>query len=214
MRETHLVSAMVMNPTTISEAEQALAGGQPAAAIEMFRSHISQNPADQQVLDTLERLFLAVEQGRYYVEFFRDIQKNSPEEPQHLLNLARAYSKTNKDSLAVVQLQKLLRADGSQRDGWSELALCYIRLNKQELAQRALNSLLDLHPNYDQAHVERVRVLLDAGEAREAMANAIFSLECKGISSEVRDWLENISGYLELNLQPDPGVLAVPKGLR
>ena len=202
-----------LDPSLISKSEELIAAGQTVPAIELFRPDAIAHPSSQHCFSQIQRLFLGIDQGRYLVDFYRDLQKSDPENLNHLLNLAKVYSVTGKDSLAVVQLQKLLRADSGLKDGWMELALCYIRLGKQELAQRALNSLLDLHPGCTEAHVERVRVLLQAGDTQEALANTIFSLESKELTAALRNWLEEIDEHLELNLQPSTQLLASQAGL-
>ncbi len=204
---------VTLDPSLTTKAEEMIAAGQPAAAIELFRSVASSQPCDLQAFSTVQRLFVGIDQGRFLVDFYRDLQKSEPENIHHLLNLAKVYSSTGKDSLAVVQLQKLLRADSGLKEGWTELAMCYIRLNKQELAQRALNSLLDLHPECSEAHVERVRVFLLAGDTQEALANTIFSLESPAVNSQLRTWLEEIDEHLELNIQPSSQLLAAQTGL-
>jgi tetratricopeptide (TPR) repeat protein len=181
--------------------------GRLESALELFRQRLMIDPFNAKIHKWIYGLLLGPDQGRGLVEFYRDIQKNHPEDWRHLVNLGRAYSRTGKDSLAVVQLQKLLRSDSSLLEVWMDLAHCYLRLEKTELALRALNSLIELHPEHAQAHVERVRLLARAREFDEAAASAVFSLECKELPAHVREWLEEMDLYLEAGQAPSEDLI-------
>ena len=181
--------------------------GKLDAALDLFRQRLVQSPFNQKIHKWIYGLLLGPDQGRGLVEFYRDIQKAHPEDWHHLVNLGRAYSRTGKDSLAVVQLQKLLRADSSLQEVWMDLAHCYLRLEKSELALRALNSLIELHPEHAQAHVERVRLLAKGHEYDEAAAAAVFSLECSQLPVHVREWLDEMDIYLEAGRDPGEDLL-------
>lgn len=181
--------------------------GKIPAALEKFRERLLQDPLNIRINGWIYSLLLGPEQGRGLVDFYKDLQKANPDDWRHLVNLARAYSKTGKDSLAVVQLQKLLRNDPTLRDVWMDLAQCYRRLDKVELALRALNSVIDLHPSFSEAHIERVRLLAKSGELEEAAAAAVFSLDCQELDTTLRDWLEDMDASLEDGQMPDQDLL-------
>lgn len=142
------------------------------------------------------------EESRQLIDFYRQLQRVHPDDWRHLVNLARAYSATGKDSLAVVQLQKLLRTDSALLEVWMDLALCYQRLKKTELALRALNSAIDIDPSFEEAHLARVRLLIATEEYEEAAAAVVFSLASDRLSPEVVGWLEQLDEFLESKLQP------------
>jgi tetratricopeptide (TPR) repeat protein len=191
----------------LKQADQLILEGRLETALDLFRSRLAQEPTDKKIHDWIFSLLSAHDQGRGLVDFYRDVQKTHPDDWRHLVNLARAYSQTGKDSLAVVQLQKLLRTDSTLREVWIDLALCYQRLDKLELALRALNSLLDLHPDCSEAHTERVRLLVRSGDLQEATAAAIFSLEVSNLEPPVRDWLEEVDLVLEVGDTPNEDLL-------
>ena len=191
----------------LSLADKYALQGQLESALELFRQRLIVNPFNPKIHKWIYGLLLGPDQGRGLVEFYRDIQKANPDDWRHLVNLGRAYSRTGKDSLAVVQLQKLLRSDSSLLEVWMDLAHCYLRLDKSELALRALNSLVELHPEHAQAHVERVRLLARAKEFDEAAAAAVFSLECKQLPANVREWLEEMDLYLEAGHPPQDDLI-------
>ncbi|MBI3926323.1 MAG: tetratricopeptide repeat protein [Armatimonadetes bacterium] len=178
-----------------------------------YRQRLEQNPADAEVHQAVCFLLSDPAQSRRLIDFYRHLQREFPDAWQHQLNLARAYSQTGKDSMAVVQLQKLLRNDPTLTDVWMELARCYYRLQKVELALRALNSVLDVRPDFCEAHLERVRLLVDSGDLEEAAAAAIFSLEAEGLSRSVRDWLEEVDALLESGQNPPADVMSRSAGL-
>lgn len=157
----------------------------------------------QQVYDALS----GQDEARALIDFYRQLQRNNPDDWRHLVNLARAYSQTGKDSLAVVQLQKLLRSDPSLKEVWMDLARCYQRLKKVELALRALNSAIEVDPGFAEAHVERVRLLTSTDELEEAAAAVVFSLECEQLKPAVAEWLEEVDAHLESGYRPPDELL-------
>jgi tetratricopeptide (TPR) repeat protein len=142
------------------------------------------------------------DESRQLIDFYRQLQRVHPDDWRHLVNLARAYSATGKDSLAVVQLQKLLRTDSSLLEVWMDLALCYQRLKKTELALRAINSAIDIDPAFEEAHLSRVRLLIETQEYQEAAAAVVFSLGCDRLSKPVVEWLEKLDEFLESSIEP------------
>jgi len=192
------------------EANQLIMQGNVQGALSLFQAHLKDDPFDSKVTSLVDSLLLAPDQGRGLVDFYKDLQRSAPEDWRLLVCLARAYSKTGKDSLAVVQLQKLLRSDSQHPEVWMELAMCYRRLEKLELALRALNSLLDVQANYAPAHIARLRLLVEASDLMEAAAASIFSLEVKDLPQPVRDWLDKMNLQLEQGLRPSDELLHRP----
>ena len=190
-----------------TQANQMILQGDVEGALSLFKGHLKDEPFDPKVVGLVESLLLAPDQGRGLVDFYRDLQKTYPDDWRLVVSLARAYSKTGKDSLAVVQLQKLLRTDSQHAEVWMELATCYRRLDKIELALRALNSLIDIQPTHAPAHVARIRYLVEAGDLTEAAAASIFSLEVGGLEHAVRDWIDKVNLALEQGLRPDDDLL-------
>ena len=147
------------------------------------------------------------DESRQLIDFYRQLQRVHPDDWRQLVNLARAYSATGKDSLAVVQLQKLLRTDSSLLEVWMDLAQCYQRLKKTELALRAINSAIDIDPSFEVAHLARVRLLIETEEYQEAAAAVVFSLACDRLSQPIMEWLEGLDEFLESSLQPPAELL-------
>jgi tetratricopeptide (TPR) repeat protein len=85
-----------------------------------------------------------------------------------------------------------------------DLALCYQRLKKTELALRAINSAIDIDPAFEDAHLARVRLLIDTEEYQEAAAAVVFSLTSDRLSKEVVEWLEKLDEFLESSIPPPP----------
>ncbi len=190
-----------------SQANQLILQGDVEGALGLFKGRLKEDPFDVKVVELVDSLLLAPDQGRGLVDFYRDLQKTYPDDWRLVVSLARAYSKTGKDSLAVVQLQKLLRNESQHAEVWMELASCYKRLEKMELALRALNSLIDIQATYAPAHVARVRYLVEAEDLTEAAAATIFSLEVPGLSAPVRDWIDKVNLQLEQGVRPDDDLL-------
>jgi predicted Zn-dependent protease len=193
-----------------AEANQLILQGNVEGALNLFKEHLGLKPFDPHVLELVDSMLLAPDQGRGLVDFFRDLQKNNPDDWRQVVNLARAYSKTGKDSLAVVQLQKLLRTESQHAEVWMELATCYKRLDKTELALRALNSLIDIQAQYAPAHIARVRYLLEADDLEEAAAATVFSLEVPNLDPKARDWVDKVNLQLELGQRPDEDLVYRP----
>lgn len=198
---------MTESAEVATQANQLILQGNVEGALALFREHLKNDPFEPRVVELVDSLLMAPDQGRGLVDFYRDLQKNHPEDWRLVVGLARAYSKTGKDSLAVVQLQKLLRNESQHPEVWMELAICYKRLDKLELALRALNSLIDIQPNYGPAHVARVRYLIEADDLNEAAAASIFSLEVAGLTTSVRDWMDKVNLQLEQGLRPEDDLL-------
>lgn len=173
------------------------------AALQLLKAHLPQDPFDRQLSALADGLL----EGPALIEFYRDLHKSAPDDWRLVVVLAGAYSRTGKDSLAVVQLQKLLRTESDHPEVWMELAKCYKRLDKSELALRALNSLIDIQPDYAQAHVTRLRFLLEAGDLEEATAASIFSLEVRQLPPELLSWLDKVNLHLEQGLRPPEELL-------
>ena len=199
---TTLTSEQVAN-----QANELILRGQVEGALNLFKSFLGHEPFDPGVHDLVESMLRAPDQGRGLVDFFRELQKAHPDDWRQVVNLARAYSNTGKDSLAVVQLQKLLRSDSQQPQVWMELATCYKRLDKLELALRALNSLIDLQSNHTAAHHARVLYLVESGDLEEAAAATIFSLEVKDLPAPLKDWLDKVNLDLEQGKKPADDLL-------
>ncbi len=166
------------------------------------RDQLSADPFNLELNARIYEHFPLPDQSRELIDFFRQLQRVHPDDWKHLVNLSRAYSATGKDSLAVVQLQKLLRTDSGLLEVWMDLALCYQRLKKTELALRAINSAIDIDPSFETAHLARVRLLIETEEYYEAAAAAVFSLTSDRLSQPVIEWLEKLDEFLEANMQP------------
>lgn len=175
-----------------------------------LRDRLSQEPNNAALHERVYEMLSGPDNVRQMIDFYRQLQRSHPNDWRHLVNLARAYSKAGKDSLAVVQLQKLLRADPSLNEVWMELAACYTRLDKTELALRALNSAIDVDDSKPDAHVQRVLLLTKTEELEEAAAAAVFSLESKGLPGSVVEWLDDMDVYLEAGIKPPDDTLAPP----
>lgn len=171
------------------------------------RDGISGDPFNEDLNKQIYEHFPLPAESRQLIDFYRQLQRNHSDDWRHLVNLARAYSATGKDSLAVVQLQKLLRTDSSLLEVWMDLALCYKRLKKTELALRALNSAIDIEPSFEKAHLSRAKLLVETEEYEEAAAAVVFSLSSDKLSAPVVDWLEKLDEFLESHLDPPPELL-------
>ena len=184
-------------------ANRLILDGDVGGALALLKSHLLQNPLESRLTDLVDSLL----EGAGLIEFYRDLQKSAPDDWRLVVVLAAAYSRSGKDSLAVVQLQKLLRTDSDHPEVWMALAQCYRRLDKAELALRALNSLIDLQPQFPPAHVTRLLYLLESGDLEEATAASIFSLEVKELPAELRSWLDKVNLHLEQGLKPPAALL-------
>lgn len=171
------------------------------------RDGISGDPFNEELNAKIYEHFPPEEDARQLIDFYRQLQRNNSDDWRHLVNLARAYSATGKDSLAVVQLQKLLRSDSSLLEVWMDLARCYQRLKKSELALRALNSAIDIDPSFEKAHLARAKLLVETEEFEEAAAAVVFSLSSDQLSGSVVDWLEKLDEFLESKLPPPAELL-------
>lgn len=171
------------------------------------RDGISEDPFNEGLNGRIYEHFPQPAEARQLIDFYRQLQRIHPDDWRHLVNLARAYSATGKDSLAVVQLQKLLRTDSSLLEVWMDLALCYQRLKKTELALRALNSAIDIDPSFEKAHLTRAKLLVETDEFEEAAAAVVFSLSSDRLSKPVVDWLEQVDEFLESHMQPPEELL-------
>lgn len=198
---------MTESAEVATQANQLILQGNVEGALALFREHLKNDPFEPKVVELVDSLLMAPDQGRGLVDFYRELQKANPDDWRLVVSLARAYSKTGKDSLAVVQLQKLLRNESQHAEVWMELAICYKRLDKLELALRALNSLIDIQAVYGPAHVARIRYLIEADDLNEAAAASIFSLEVAGLNAPVRDWLDKVNLQLEQGLRPEDDLL-------
>lgn len=171
------------------------------------RDGISADPFNEELNARIYEHFPLPQESRQLIDFYRQLQRHHADDWRHLVNLARAYSSTGKDSLAVVQLQKLLRTDSSLLEVWMDLALCYQRLKKTELALRALNSAIDIDPSFEKAHLARAKLLVETEEFDEAAAAVVFSLSSDRLSKPVVDWLEKLDEFLESRLEPPSELL-------
>ena len=194
----------IKSPDEVAKsANRLILDGDVGGALALLKSHLLQDPLESKLTELVDSLL----EGAGLIEFYRDLQKSAPEDWRLVVVLAAAYSRSGKDSLAVVQLQKLLRTDSDHPEVWMALAQCYRRLDKAELALRALNSLIDLQPQYPQAHVTRLLHLLESGDLEEATAASIFSLEVKELPPELLSWLDKVNLYLEQGLKPPRALL-------
>ena len=171
------------------------------------RDGISADPFSEHLNQQIYEHFPLPAEARQLIDFYRQLQRSHTADWRHLVNLARAYSATGKDSLAVVQLQKLLRTDSSLLEVWMDLASCYQRLKKTELALRALNSAIDIEPAFEKAHLHRAKLLVETEEYQEAAAAVVFSLSSDQLSQPVVDWLEELDEFLESQLEPPKELL-------
>lgn len=176
------------------------------------RDQIAEEPFNEELNRQIYTHFPIPEEARNLIDFYRQMQRLKPEDWRHLVNLARAYSATGKDSLAVVQLQKLLRTDASLLEVWMDLADCYMRLDKSELALRAFNSAIDIDPSFEKAHLARVNLLIETGEFEEASAAVIFSLACSNLDKRVVELLESLDEFLESRITPPPDLVSQLSG--
>jgi tetratricopeptide (TPR) repeat protein len=171
------------------------------------RDGLGADPFSEELNAKVYSHFTLPENSRQIIDFYRQLQRAHSDDWRHLVNLARAYSATGKDSLAVVQLQKLLRTDSSLLEVWMDLAECYQRLKKTELALRALNSAIDIDPSFERAHLSRAKLLVETEEFEEAAAAVVFSLSSDKLSKPVVEWLEALDEFLESRIDPPKSLL-------
>ena len=176
------------------------------------RDGLAADPFGKDLNASVYEHFSLPDNSRQLIDFDRQLQRTYSDDWRHLVNLARAYSATGKDSLAVVQLQKLLRTDSSLLEVWMDLAACYQRLKKTELALRALNSAIDIDPAFEPAHLSRAQLLVETEEFEEAAAAVVFSLSSDKLSKPVVDWLETLDEFLESRITPPKELLESPPG--
>ncbi|ODT74261.1 hypothetical protein ABS71_05880 [bacterium SCN 62-11] len=194
----------IKSPDKVAQsANRLILDGDVGGALALLKSHLLQDPLETRLTDLVDSLL----EGAGLIEFYRDLQKSGPDDWRLVVVLAAAYSRSGKDSLAVVQLQKLLRTDSDHPEVWMALAECYRRLDKAELALRALNSLIDLQANFPKAHVTRLLYLLESGDLEEATAASIFSLEVKDLPAELLSWLDKVNLHLEQGKHPPEELL-------
>ena len=203
-------SAMKSPGGVSDRANRMILEGDLEGALRLLKSHLVQAPLDNKLVTLAGSLL----EGQASIDFYRDLHKLAPDDWRLVVQLAGAYSQTGKDSLAVVQLQKLLRNETDHPEVWMELANCYKRLEKSELALRALCSLIDIQPNYAPAHVARLRFLLDTKDLEEATAASIFSLEIQDLPTSLRDWFDKVNLQLEQGLMPTPELLGEDFGTK
>ncbi|MFA5506721.1 MAG: hypothetical protein WC314_11000 [Vulcanimicrobiota bacterium] len=177
------------------------------------RDGLAADPFGKALNESVYAHFSLPENSRQLIDFYRQLQRVYADDWRHLVNLARAYSATGKDSLAVVQLQKLLRSDSSLLEVWMDLAGCYQRLNKTELALRALNSAIDIDPSFESAHLSRAQLLVESKEFEEAAAAVVFSLSSDQLSKPVVEWLETLDEFLESQIPPPKELLESPPAI-
>lgn len=194
----------IKSPEEVAQsANRLILEGDVNGALALLKSRLLQDPLETRLTDLVDSLL----EGAGLIEFYRDLQKSGPDDWRLVVVLAAAYSRSGKDSLAVVQLQKLLRTNSDHPEVWMALAQCYRRLDKAELALRALNSLIDLQSNFPKAHVTRLLYLLESGDLEEATAASIFSLEVKDLPADLLSWLDKVNLYLEQGKRPPEELL-------
>lgn len=177
--------------------------------LDIIKEGLIADPFNKELNAQVYACFAAPDESRLLIDFYRQLQRGYPDDWRYLVNLSRAYSATGKDSLAVVQLQKILRNDPSLLEVWMDLATCYFRLNKIELALRTINSAIDIDPGFEEAHAMRVQMLIEAKEYQEAALAVVLSLTSQRLSEPMITWLESLDEFLESKLTP-PSSLAAP----
>lgn len=191
---------------TFAEAKAAADEGRAKDALgllaELLRHEVGYEPAHELVFELLHE----ASQNLELIEFYRDLLKEKLDDPDLTIYLSRAYAQGGKDSLAVLQLQKILKKDPSPK-AYAELARTYGRMNKIRMALEAINSAIAADPSYGVAHRERVRLLTASGEKDEAAVHAVDSLSCPEIDPETRAWLETADAFLEAGHNPPDRLL-------
>lgn len=163
----------------------------------LLREDVSYDPAH----DLDFEIFSDPSQNLELIEFYRDLLKEKADDPDLTIRLSRAYAQGGKDSLAVLQLQKILKKDSNPK-AFAELARTYGRMNKIRMALEAINSAIAADPSYGAAHRERVRLLTASGEKDEAAVHAVDSLACPQLDPDTRVWLETADAFLEAGHNP------------
>lgn len=186
---------------TFAEAKAAAGEGRAKDALallaELLRAEVGYEPAHDLVFE----IFSDPSQNLELIEFYRDLLKEKADDPDLTIRLSRAYAQGGKDSLAVLQLQKIIKKDSNPK-AFAELARTYGRMNKIRMALEAINSAIAADPSYGAAHKERVRLLTASGERDEAAVHAVDSLACPQIDADTRAWLETADAFLEAGHNP------------
>lgn len=191
---------------TIAEARGALAEGRAKDALGLLSDVLREDVACEPAHDLVFEILSEPSQNLELVEFYRDLLKVHVEDTELTIRLSRAYAQGNKDSLAVLQLQKILKKEANPK-AFAELARTYGRMNKIRMALEAINSAIAADPSYGAAHRERVRLLTASGEKDEAAVHAVDSLCCNELDADTRAWLEVADAFLEAGHNPPDGFL-------
>ncbi|MEW6277641.1 MAG: hypothetical protein AB1758_03380 [Candidatus Eremiobacterota bacterium] len=190
---------------SLEQAAALVAGGKPKEALALYQRVLTQDPLCQPAHDSVFQILGGPSQNLDLVEFYRDLLKVHQDDVELTIRLARAYAQGGKDSLAVLQIQKILKKDPHPK-AFAELARIYGRMQKIRMALEAINNAIAIDPGYGPAHRERVRLLASSGEREEAAIHAVDSLAFPQIDSETRTWLETVDAFLEAGHNPPDAI--------
>lgn len=191
---------------TFAEAKSAVAEDRARDSLGLLASLLREETGYDPAHDLVFEIFHDPSQNLELIEFYRDLLKDKPDDPDLTIRLSRAYAQGGKDSLAVLQLQKILKKEANPK-AFAELARTYARMNKIRMALEAINSAIAADPSYGAAHRERVRMLTASGEKDEAAVHAVDSLACPELDSDTRAWLETADAFLEAGHNPPDKLL-------
>ncbi len=186
---------------TFTEAKSAADEGRAKDALGQLSALLRENVGYDPAHDLVFEIYHEPSQNLELIEFYRDLLKDKVDDPDLTIRLSRAYAQGGKDSLAVLQLQKILKKDSNPK-AFAELARTYGRMNKIRMALEAINSAIAADPSYGFAHRERVRLLTASGEKDEAAVHAVDSLACPQLDPDTRAWLETADAFLEAGHNP------------
>ena len=81
---------MTESAEVATQANQLILQGNVEGALALFREHLKNDPFEPKVVELVDSLLMAPDQGRGLVDFYRELQKANPDDWRLVVSLARA----------------------------------------------------------------------------------------------------------------------------
>lgn len=185
----------------LRQARAALKSGDPAAAAELFRQVIADNPDDAQAHEGLGTACFRLKDYDAAIEAFVRVTRLDPRQPRAWINLGAVYNRMGDHAAAIDALRNALARDRKSADAYYNMGLAHKGLNQLSLAVTAYREAVRLAPDMAEAHQNLANAYVELNNLRQAEAHYRKALELRPDFEKALRGLQHVQAKLDENQQ-------------
>lgn len=163
----------------IKEGRRALRRGDFAAAADLFRDIVADNPDDATAYEGLGTACFSLGELEDAIDAFRRVTQLKPAEARGFINLGAIYNRRGDHQQALQTLRKALQKDRSSADAYYNMGVAHKGMNQLRMAVSAYREAIRLAPEMAEAHLNLANVYSAMDNPTQAITHYQKALEIR-----------------------------------